>query len=237
MVEAGTVTWRTILPVGLDPEARERVRTALAPIDTVVMAGADDWTEALDLASAGRYDGLLIAYPLGDAPMVGFLASLRRPACMCRDSAVVLLTDARHGPEAETYVGRGANRVITWENAPLRLPDVFNDLFTTAPRLQVELPVRVMPVVEGRAESVPCSTVNISSSGMLLRVKESFRPGTVLVFEMALPNSALPVIGHARVVRRTSVRREPFPGVGVAFAGLHEGARSRLNAFLGRAIA
>ena len=237
MVESGIVNWRTILPVGLDPEAREKVRSALAPLDAIVTAGADDWTEALELASAGRYDGLVIAYPLGDAPMAGFLASLRRPACLCRDSAIVLVTDVRHGAEAETYMGRGANRVLTWENAPLRLPDVFQDLFTAAPRVQVELPVRVMPVVEGRAESVPCSTVNISTSGMLLRVKEAFHPGTVLVFEMALPGATLPVVGHARVIRRTSVRREPFAGVGVAFAGLHEGARARLSTFLDCAIA
>ncbi len=237
MVGARIVSWRTILPVGLDPEAREKVRSALAPLDAIVTAGADDWAEALELTSAGRYDGLVIAYPLGDAPMVGFLASLRRPTCPCRESAVVLLTEPRHRAEAETYLGRGANRVLAWHDAVLKLPDVFEDLFAKAPRYPVEIPVRVMPVVEGRAESVPCSTVNISASGMLLRVREAFRPGTVLVFEMALPGTSLPVVGHARVVRRTSVRREPFSGVGVAFAGLHDGARARLRTFLERGIA
>jgi len=237
MVESGAVNWFTILPVGLDPEARERVRSALAPLDAVVTAGADDWSEALELASAGHYDGLVVAYPLGDAPMAGFLASLRRPACLCRNSAVVVITDGRRKEEAETYLGRGANRVLTWDEAPLRLPDVFEDLFKAAPRVRVELPVRVMPVVDSRGESVPCLTVNISASGMLLKLKEAYRPGTVLVFEMVLPGSAQPVIGHARVVRRTSVRREPFAGVGVAFAGLHEGARARLTTFLQRAIA
>ncbi|MGD1148722.1 MAG: PilZ domain-containing protein [Thermoanaerobaculaceae bacterium] len=236
MVEAGAVNWYTVLPVGLDPESRERVRGALAPLEAVVTAGADDWTEALELASAGHYDGLVIAYPLGDAPMAGFLASLRRAACPCRTSAVVLLTDDSRKAEAETYLGRGANRVLAWEEAPLRLPDVLEGLFKAAPRVPIELPVRVMPVEEGSGASVACRTVNISSSGMLLRVQEGYRPGTVLVFEMVLPGSRLPVVGHARVVRRTSVRREPFPGVGVAFAGLHEGARTQLSSFLERAI-
>ena len=235
MVEAGAVNWYTVLPVGLDPESRERVRGALAPLEAVVTAGADDWTEALDLALAGHYDGLLVAYPLGDAPMAGFLASLRRLACPCRNSAIVLLTDERRKTEAETYLGRGANRVLTWTDAPLRLLDVLEDIFKAAPRMPVELAVRVMPVAEGGAAAVACRTVNISSSGMLLRVHEGYRPGTVLVFEMALPGSTIPVIGHARVVRRTSVRRESFPGVGVAFAGLHEGARAQLTSFLQRA--
>ncbi|MBZ5588836.1 MAG: PilZ domain-containing protein [Acidobacteriia bacterium] len=237
MASAGAVMWYTVLPVGLDPEATERVRDALAPLDAVVTAGADDWSEALDLASAGRYDGLVVGYPLGDAPVAGFLACLRRPTCPCRNSAIVLITDDRYRAEGETYLGRGANRVLTWDEAPLRLPDVLEDLFKAAPRVLVELSVRVMPVNEGPVGSVACRTVNVSSSGMLLRLAEGYRPGTVLVFEMVLPGSVVPVCGHARVVRRTSVRREPFPGVGVAFAGLHDNARARLASFLQCAVA
>ena len=237
MVEAGAVTWYTVLPVGLDPEARERVRVALAPLDAAVLAGADDWTEALELAAAGRYDGLLVAYPLGDAPMAGFLATLRRPSCPCRRAAIVLVTEARHRSEAETYLGRGANRVVTWDEAPLRLPHILEDLFKAAPRVPAELSVRVKPVVEGPAPSVACRTVNISTTGMLLELHEGYRPGTVLVFEMLLPGMPLPVRGHARVVRRTSVRREPFPGVGVTFAGFDDNTQARLNSYLARASA
>lgn len=235
MVEAGAVTWYTVLPVGLDPEAREKVRVALAPLEAAVLAGADDWTEALELAAAGRYDGLLVAYPLGDAPMAGFLSTLRRPSCPCRRAAIVLLTEARRRSEAETYLGRGANRVVTWDEAPLRLPHILEDLFKAAPRVQAELSVRVKPVVEGPAPSVACRTVNISTTGMLLELHEGYRPGTVLVFEMLLPGVPLPVHGHARVVRRTSVRREPFPGVGVTFAGFDDNTQARLNSYLARA--
>ena len=117
MVEAGAVDWYTVLPVGLEPEARERLRGALAPLEAAVLAGADDWTEALELASAGTYDALVVGYPLGDAPMAGFLATLRRPTCPCRCAAIVLVTEEPHRSEAETYLGRGANRVVTWNEA------------------------------------------------------------------------------------------------------------------------
>ncbi|TAM53588.1 MAG: hypothetical protein EPN53_05050 [Acidobacteria bacterium] len=237
MVEAGAVTWYTVLPVGLDPEARERVRGSLAPLEAAVLAGADDWTEALELAAKGRYDGLLVAYPLGDAPMAGFLATLRRPACPCRRAAIVLVTETRHRAEAETYLGRGANRVITWAEAELRLPSILEDLFKAAPRVPAELSVRVKPVADDPAPSIACRTVNISTSGMLLELREGYRPGTVLVFEMLLPGVRLPIRGHARVVRRTSVRREPFPGVGVTFAGFDDNTQASLNSYLTRASA
>ncbi len=201
MVEAGAVTWYTVLPVGLDPEALEKVRVTLAPLEAAVLAGADDWSEALELAAAGRYDGLLVAYPLGDAPMAGFLSTLRRPSCPCRRAAIVLLTEARRRREAETYLGRGANRVVTWDEASLRLPHILEELFKAAPRVQAELSVRVKPVVEGPVPSVACRTVNISTSGMLLELHEGYRPGTVLVVEMLLPGVPLTVHGHARGVR------------------------------------
>jgi len=148
-----------------------------------------------------------------------------------------LVTETRHRSEAETYVGRGANRVVTWDEAPLRLPHILEDLFKAAPRVQAELSVRVKPVVEGPVPSVACRTVNISTTGMLLELHEGYRPGTVLVFEMLLPGMPLPVRGHARVVRRTSVRREPFPGVGVTFAGFDDNTQARLSSYLARASA
>ena len=237
MVEAGAVDWYTVLPVGMDPEARARLRAALAPLEAAVLAGADDWTEALELAAAGRYDALLVAYPLGDAPMAGFLAMLRRPGCLCRRAAIVLLAESRHRIEAETYLGRGANRIVTWDEAELHLPHVLQELFNAAPRFAAELPVRIKPVAEGPAPSVACRTVNISTSGMLLRVPQGYRPGTVLVFEMLLPGVPLPVSGHARVVRHTSVRREPFAGMGVVFAGFDDNTQARLDSYLSRASA
>ena len=237
MNEVGTVAWYTVLPVGLDPEGRERLRGALAPMAAVVTAGADDWSEALELASAGHYDSLVVAYPLGDAPTAGFLAGLRKPSCPCRNSAVVLLTEERYRTEAATYLGRGANRVVTWEEAGLALPSVLEGILNAAPRVPLETSVRIKPVGDGASGPVPGRTVNLSTSGMLLRVRKGFEPGTLVVFEMHLPGSAVPLRGRGRVVRRTSVRREPFPGVGVTFGGLEDGGPARLRAFLGDASA
>ncbi len=228
----GTVVWYTVLPVGLDPEGRERLRGALAPLEAVVTAGADDWSEALELASAGHYDGIVVAYPLGDAPTAGFLAGLRKPSCPCRSSAVVLLTDERHRAEAATYLGRGANRVVTWDEAGFALPGLLEGILNAAPRVALETSVRIKPVGEKAAGSVPGRTVNVSTSGMLLRVRQGFQPGTLVVFELQLPGSQVPLCGHGRVVRRTSIRREPFPGVGVTFGGLEDGNQARLRAFI-----
>ena len=147
----------------------------------------------------------------------------------------MLLTEERYRAEAETYLGHGANRVVTWEEAALCLPYLLEDLLKAAPRVATELSVQIEEVAEGPVESVACQTGNISRTGMLLRVREKYRLGTVLAFEMALPGASVPVCGHARVVRRTFVGKEPFPGVGVRFAGFDEANRQQLCSYLHRA--
>jgi hypothetical protein len=229
-----SVDWYTVLPVGFDPTGLERLRRALTPIQAVVTGGADDWSEAVELASVGHYDALTVAYPLRGAPMSSFLAALRKPDCPCRSSSVVLVAHERYRAEAEMYLGRGANRVVSWEEVELRLPEVLDRLFSTAPRLPLTIPSRIQEVADRPAKRLDCRTVNISTTGMLLDVPNTFRPGTVLAFELILPGSHEPIRGRARVVRRTAEPTEPFSGVGVVFAAFDESNEGRLTSYLDR---
>ncbi|HVN30650.1 MAG TPA: PilZ domain-containing protein [Thermoanaerobaculaceae bacterium] len=229
-----SVDWYTVLPVGFDPAGLERLRGALTPIQVVVTGGADDWSEAVELACVGHYDALAVAYPLRGAPMSTFLAALRKPACPCRSSSVVLVAHERYRAEAEMYLGRGANRVVSWEEVELRLPEVLDRLFSTAPRLPLTIPSRIQEVADRPAKRLDCRTVNISTTGMLLDVPNTFRPGTVLAFELILPGSHEPIRGRARVVRRTAEPTEPFSGVGVVFAAFDESNEGRLTSYLDR---
>lgn len=226
--------WYTVLPVGFEPTALERLRKALTPIQAVVTVGADDWSEAVELASIGHYDALAVAYPLRGAPMSTFLAALRKPDCPCRTSSVVLVAHERYRSEAEMYAGRGANRVVTWEEVELRLAEVLDRLFSSAPRLPLTIPSRIQVVADRPAKRVDCRTVNISTTGMLLDIPHAFRPGTVLAFELLLPGSHEPIRGRARVVRRTAEPSEPFSGVGVVFAAFDESNEGRLVSYLDR---
>jgi hypothetical protein len=226
--------WYTVLPVGLEPTGLERLRRALTPLQAVVTGGADDWSEAVELASVGHYDALAVAYPLPGAPMSSFLAALRKTECPCRSSSVVLIAHERHRAEAEMYLGRGANRVVAWEEVELRLAEVLDRLFSTAPRLPLTIPSRIQEVADRPARRLDCRTVNISATGMLLDLPNSFSPGTVLAFELMLPGSHEPIRGRARVVRRTAEPREPFSGVGVVFAAFDESNEGRLSSYLGR---
>jgi len=226
--------WRTVLPVGLERADLDTLRRALAPLPVVVTVAADDWSEAVELASVGRYDGVVVSYPLRDAPMATFLGALRRAECACHNSSIVLLARGPSRAEAEMYVGRGANRVVRWDEVELRLAAVLDGLFHAAPRVPLKVPSHIQVVTDGPPNPLQCRTVNISTSGMLLDVAHSFRPGTLLAFELALPGLHQPLRGRARVVRRTAQPSEPFSGVGVTFAAFDESNEGRLASFLAR---
>ncbi|HUK11949.1 MAG TPA: PilZ domain-containing protein [Thermoanaerobaculaceae bacterium] len=226
--------WRTVLPVGLEPATLERLHEALTPLQAVVVASADNWAEAVDLAMAGRYDGLVVNFPLAVGRLSHLLEAVRRADCPCRNAAVVLLAAERFRGEAESFVGRGANRVVAREEMELLLAEALERLFAVAPRVALRLPSRIEVANGGFARKVYCQTVNISTTGMLLRVPHTYRTGTEVGFELLLPEGQRPITGRARVVRHTAEAREPYPGVGVAFTEVRDARDGRLAAYLER---
>jgi hypothetical protein len=130
------------------------------------------------------------------------------------------------------YLGRGANRVITIEDSIATLPKALERLLQVAPRFPVKVPGRVEVRERGMARRLFCQTVNISMTGMLLRLPHSYRPGTDLGFELLFADASEPLCGSARVVRATVERREPFPGVGVTFSAFQLGHQVRLASLL-----
>lgn len=118
-----------------------------------------------------------------------------------------------------------------------QLRSTLERLLDVAPRVRATLPSRIEVAGLGFARRFFCQTVNVSTSGMLLRVPHSLRPGTELRFELFVSAAAPPVRGHARVVRLARPDREPFPAVGVAFRHLEADDKARLSAHLERLAA
>ena len=221
-----------VLPVGVAPGVLDRLAGRLERADVRLLAPVDNWAIALRLIASEPYQGLLVAYPLPGVSMSEFLEGVRRPDSASREAALVLLAPRRFQAEASVYLGRGANRVVTLEDSVDALPRALERLFQVAPRFSVKVPGRVEVRERGLARRLFCQTVNISMTGMLLRLPHSYRPGTDLGFELMFPGSSEPLCGSARVVRATLERREPFPGVGVAFSAFQLGQQARLAALL-----
>lgn len=218
---------KRVLLVGVPDEVCTSVENALAPAKLDVAASPSGRHGQATLARR-RFDGVLVNSVLPDMAMADFLAALRRRESPNLRAGVVLLTPHRTRLSAEVHVGRGVNRVVDIEHIDLLLGDVLARLFRIAPRVPLIVPSRIDVDARGFPRRIFCQTVNVSSSGMLLRVPHTVQPGTELGFGLYLPAEGEPIAGRARTVRRADEGREPSPGVGVSFSEFSAGDEERL---------
>ena len=226
----------SVLLIGLDDAGVGRVREALVPTGVAVATVADG-RSALEMAPARRFSGLIVSYPLPDLPMSVFLDAVRRRGSAWQSTALLVVTGIALRADAEVYVGRGANRVVTIEEAGLVLADLLERLLATAPRVAIKVPGRIEVRADAYVRRVLCQTWNVSETGMLLRGPHTYPPATELRFELFMPGDVEPVRGRARVVRQTLPPREPMPGIGVAFSSFSNGDEARLRSHLLRLMA
>jgi CheY-like chemotaxis protein len=226
---------RSILLVGFEPASVESLRAALTP-PTVLLTTAASAAAALDLLPVRRFDAIVVAFPLPNGDLSGFLEAVRRRRSPWRSSAVVLLAPAALRHEAIVYMGRGANRVVALDEAESELAGVLERLFRVAPRVEIRAIGRVEVVGRGTPRRFYCQTGNVSASGMLLRVPSRYPPSTELAFELFLPGDLEPVRGRAEVVRHANPPREPHEGVGVTFSEFTGRDETRLRTHLKRVL-
>lgn len=226
MAATAEATGRSALLVGLDHRVADRARAALQPLG-VDIGEASGGCEALALRR--RVNGLVVADPLPDGPVVRFIRAARELTSPLRRSGLVVLAADEHRTAAEALIGRGVNRVVSVGQVESRLPEILDSLMRVAPRARVALPVRFGQVDAPRQRKVFGRTVNLSRSGMLLRMPHRLPIGAELEFSLFLAGLGEPVCGRARIVRHTLDGREVFPGAGLSFTGFAESDRVRLD--------
>lgn len=229
---AGNGSRGSVVLVGFDPagvdvlaEALARHRFAITVLGPVV---------ALEQATATTFDAIVASYPLAVESVQAFLSALRRPTSASRRAAFVFVASNASRSNAEAFVGWGANRVVSVEDAPRMLPGLLDRLLRVAPRVKVKGLSRLDLAHQTLAHRVLCQTVDVSATGMLVRLPRVLPLGSEVRFELLLRPEFAPVTGRARVVRHTVERHEPHTGVGITFSELYGDSASRLEDQLSR---
>lgn len=222
----------TVLLVGFDQAGAEalidvlgRQRFTVAP---ATPAGA------VEQAAATAFDAVVASYPLATDSTQAFLSALRRSTSASRRAAFVFVVTSASRSNAEAFVGWGANRVVAVDDAPRMLPGLLDRLLRVAPRVSVRGVSRLDLASQALAHRVLCQTVNVSATGMLVRLPKVLPLGSEVRFELLLRPDFAPVSGRARVVRHTMERHEPYTGVGITFSELHGDGETRIEDQLSR---
>lgn len=229
---AGNGSRGTVLLVGFDPAGVEALGEALGRHRFSIAAVSP--AAALEQATAAPVDAMVASYPLAVDSTQAFLSTLRRPNSASRQAAFVFVASSATRSNAEAFVGWGANRVVAVEDAPRMLPGLLDRLLRVAPRVKVKGVSRLDLASQALAHRVLCQTVNVSATGMLVRLPRVLPLGSEVRFELVLRPDFAPVSGRARVVRHTVERHEPYTGVGITFSELNGDGGARLQEQLAR---
>lgn len=218
---------RDVLFVGFEPPLFERWTGGLSlaefRCDYISTASG-----ALELSTLLPYDAVVISLPTPDLTVEKFLDALRKENSTCRNSAVVLVAPDGTATEAEALVGKGANRVLLASADPSVLQQVLPGIIDVPPRVPLRALARLEVPSELGTTRVLCQTVNVSSSGMLVRIDETYPIGTEIGFELTVLGERGPIRGSAEVVRHATQRRERVTGVALRFRSICAEDQDRL---------
>lgn len=222
---------RSLLLVGVSDEAAERLEDVLSR-GSIFSDRLADPEEARELAAQLPFDVLVLSFPLAGVELFRYLSRLRHSTSISRHAAVLLLSEPDHLRDAEEYVGKGVNRVISSAEPPQVLQGAIAELLGVAPRFPLRVAMRVEVALEKGTARTLCQTENLSISGMLVRTPQALELGTELRFEISLPRQSAPIHGKAVVARRTDALREKVSGVGIQFISFEGKDGERFEAFV-----
>jgi hypothetical protein len=182
------------------------------------------------------FDVVVIRFPVQGVSLARFLSAVRSASSPCRHTGVILNARNEVVARAQQFVGHGVNRVVPGDLCREVLGDVVCDLLAVAPRLPLRAPARFRLKSAERPAACFCQTVNISSTGVLLRGFAHYPIGTLLDFELSLPGDELPIRGAAQVSRHSNPVKEHLQGFGARFLEFAASDRDRLESFLARSL-
>jgi uncharacterized protein (TIGR02266 family) len=224
---------RSTLVVGVREDAFQKISQVLGAAKFFADF-AETGAAALESISFLPFDAIITGYPIPDMPMQTFLDAVRRKDSPCRQAGVVILALRGMLPEAEAFIGKGANRAIALESFPDELPHTLFRLLEVPPRFTMRAISRLKVQLSWGTSQTICQTENISAHGLLIKTDHPYPIGTQMSFELSIPGETAPVRGFAVVVRETTEKRERVTGLGVRFSSFQGNDKQRFEAALAK---
>ena len=186
------------------------------------LEAVSDLETASDRLASSHYDAGLLAYRRPQEETRGTLTALRAQTSPALRLPILLIARKSDISDASELLTAGATRVLDQDRAPHLLHLVLAEVVNVAPRVAVQAEVRLGPPAPFHgtfpafaARPVVARTVNISSSGMLVSTARRDPPGSVIPFELDVPEEREPVRGWAEVIRVAAEKVEENGGLGL----------------------
>jgi hypothetical protein len=220
-----------VLAAGIERLTFER----LAPVlrrDAVQV----DWVATPEagvmLAGDHRYDVILMDAEPCNWPLEKVVRSFRNASSPSRNAAILVLAEPDQVDVARALRSRGVNRVMLVTDPPDIICDQMATLLEVAPRVQVRLATNVETALGDTGRELFCQTVNLSSSGMLIRTRHRPPLGTPVVFKIQVSDEFGTIFGRGEIIRHATTVQGGVDGVAIRFVSFAKDGAQRLQDYL-----
>jgi CheY-like chemotaxis protein len=220
-----------VLAAGVERQAFERLVPVLQR-DAVQVDWVASPEAGIALAAEQRYDVIILDAEPAESSLERVVGELRRGRSPSRNAAIMVLAEPDQVDAARALKSRGVNRVMLVSDPPQMVCEQMAGLLNVAPRVAARVPMNLMTALGNRGRELFCQTVNLSATGMLVRMEVQPQLGSPVVFRLHLAEPAGTVIGRGEMVRHASRSQGGFGGVGVRFVSFAEDGEARLHRFL-----
>lgn len=220
-----------ILAAGIERRTFEQLAPVLRRDEVQI-----DWVATpeagVNLASGNRYDVVILDAEPTDWSLEEVVRNLRKGVSPSRNAAIMVLAEPDQVDAARALKSKGVNRVMLISDPPQMICQQMAGLLEVAPRVALRVPMNLQTSLGNHGREIFCQTVNLSSTGMLVRTQARPQLGSPVVFQLHLSDSLGAVIGRGEMVRHASRFQGGFDGVGVRFKSFAEDGADRLQHYL-----
>jgi len=111
------------------------------------------------------------------------------------------------------------------------------NLLEVAPRVQIRLATNVEAALGNTGRELFCQTVNLSSTGMLIRTQHRPPLGTPVVFKIHLSDAVGTIFGRGEIIRHATTSQGGVDGVAIRFVSFAKDGAQQLQDYMERLTA
>jgi len=195
-----------------------------------------DWVATpeagVNLAGEHRYDVILMDAVPCDWPLEKVVRSFRESSSPSRSAAILVLAEPDQVDVARALRSRGVNRVMLVTDPPEIICDQMANLLEVAPRVQIRLATNVEAALGKTGRELFCQTVNLSSTGVLIRTQHRPPLRTPVVFKIHLSDAVGTIFGRGEIIRHATAGQGGVDGVAIRFVSFAKDGAQQLQDYM-----
>jgi Tfp pilus assembly protein PilZ len=225
-----------VLVAGIGRGSFERLAPVLDRQELDVVRVATPET-SIGLACAETFDLIIFGADLEETTLEEVVGMIRDLSSASSKASLLVLAEPGSVDMARALIGWGVNRIMLLADSPELIGRQAAELLDIAPRADVRFSTRLRTSLADGAEAVLGTAVNLSTSGVLVKIDAPFQLGEQVVISIHVSDQDELISAKGKVVRFAVRERGGIKGIGIQFLSITAGGKELIKAVLAEALA